>query len=296
VSDEEWTARSLESILGPRGHFVLKAYTGGQGVQLIEKVRPDVLLVSHRLPDMTGGEFCEQAMRSRHVRRSTPIILLTSSAPSGQQRIEAYRTGAWDVLHPPYDQEEVLLKLKVFLGAKQEADQAREENLLDWDTGFYNVQGLLKRASELAADAQRYRRPLSCVVVGPDEVDEGAVAPDVAPEMLARMISTTVRLSDCVGRVKRGEFVIVAPGTDEDGARRLAERILRALGEERSATQPGVGGGTPVRAGYYAVPELNEDSPVPLDIVTRATLALRHAQEARSENRILAYGGNGQTN
>jgi GGDEF domain-containing protein len=110
------------------------------------------------------------------------------------------------------------------------------------------------------------------------------------------MISATVRLSDCVGKVTKGEFVIVASGTDQDGARRLAERLLEALEEapERPRRQ-GTGGPLRVRAGYYAVPILDEESPVPLDIVTRATLALRRSQEGRSENRILAYQGNGET-
>jgi diguanylate cyclase (GGDEF)-like protein len=299
VNEEEWTARSLESILSPAGYAVLKVYQGTQGIQLIDKVRPDLLIVSRNLPDMSGGEFCQRALRTRHVHASTPILMLTSAAPSRKDRIEAYRAGVWEVFHPPHDQEELLLRLRVFLGAKHEADTAREENLLDSDTGFYNVQGLLKRASELAADAQRYGRPLACVVLGPDAVaevaEEGGVWWSAMPERLARMISSTVRLSDCVGRVKQGEFVIVAPGTDQGGAHRLAERLIEAFAAAPADASAPSAASAPVRAGYYAVPMLDEDSPVPLDIVTRATLALRRAQQGSPENRILAYQGNGET-
>ena len=38
VDDQEWTSRSIESILRPRGHVVLKAYTGRQSLELVQKV------------------------------------------------------------------------------------------------------------------------------------------------------------------------------------------------------------------------------------------------------------------
>lgn len=300
VDDEEWTARSLESILSPEGYAVLKAFKGSQALQLLEKSTPDLVVVSRTLPEMTGRDFCQRALRTGSVHRGTPILMLTQSVPSREERVEAYRSGVWEILHPPHDKEELLLRLRVFMGAKYEADRAREESLLDPETGFYNVQGLLKRAGELAADAQRYRRPLACVVLGADEAmapaEGGGSAAERAveilrvPEELARMVSTTVRLSDCIGRIKNGEFVIMAPGTDPDGARRLAERLLTALEDVPSEELDGSPAG--IRAGYYAVPDLEDESPVPLDIVTRATLALRRAQGSH-EDRIRAYQDNG---
>lgn len=104
------------------------------------------------------------------------------------------------------------------------------------------------------------------------------------------MVSTTVRLSDCVGRIKNGEFVIVAPGTDPEGAHRLAERLLKALEDLPPESLGDISTG--IRAGYYAVPSQEDQSPVPLDIVTRATLALRRAQGTPG-NRIMEYQDNG---
>ena len=301
VDGEEWTARSLESILNPEGYAVLKAFNGRQALELLDKTTPDLVLVSQKLPEMLGRDFCRRLIQTARFHRGTPILMLTQGAPSREERVEAYRSGVWEILHPPHDKEELLLRLKVFMGAKQEADRAREESLLDPETGFYNVQGLLKRAGEMAADAERYSRPLACVVLGGDkrvdsetsqgvEVDREDVLA-MMPEELARLVSATVRLSDCVGRIKNGEYVIVAPGTDPDGARRLAERLLKAL---EGIPQEKLGAlGEKIRAGYYAVPSLEDESPVPLDIVTRATLALRRAQGS-PENRIMAYQDNGE--
>ena len=52
VDDQEWTSRSIESILRPKGHVVLKAYTGRQALDLVQKVSPDAMIVDFHLPDL----------------------------------------------------------------------------------------------------------------------------------------------------------------------------------------------------------------------------------------------------
>src|SRR5690554_6500708 len=49
VDDQEWTSRSIESILRPKGHVVLKAYTGQQAIELVTKVNPDAVIVDVHL-------------------------------------------------------------------------------------------------------------------------------------------------------------------------------------------------------------------------------------------------------
>src|SRR5438045_2973879 len=58
INDEEWTTRSIESILKPEGYAVLMAYTGRQGFELASRVDADVLLLDLQLPDITGIELC----------------------------------------------------------------------------------------------------------------------------------------------------------------------------------------------------------------------------------------------
>lgn len=291
VDDQEWTARSLESILSPSGYAVLKAYTGRQAVELARKVQPEILVIDMHLPDMRGVDVCREARKLPTIRPSTPIVMLTTSPLGRAERIEALRAGAWDVVRPPFDPEELILKIGAFVAAKQEADTAREESLLDPVTGFYNVKGLLKRVGEITAEATRSRRPLACVVLGMHRLDDAGpqieAEDDSVPDRITAALASTARVSDIMGRLGEGSFVVVAPGTDPSGALELARRLLEAADQGLGPAPDALP--LSLRAGYYAVQDTEQAPVTPVDLLTRATLALRSAQADSSGERIHAY-------
>ena len=280
INDEEWTTRSIESILKPRGYAVLMAYTGRQGLELASKIRPDLLLVDLRLPDITGTDLCARLRELPTVRPSTPMLLFTSGSIDRSERMAAFKAGAWNVVQPPFHPEELLAQLEPLVSAKRDADQAFETSHLDPLTGFYNMRGLLRRVVEITADTARSRRPLACVALGPVRTNgkDEAVSEEFT-RSLGNILLSVTRLSDAVGRMGEDDFVIVAPGTDEEGAARLVERISDAAseGSERDLGLKDL----ELRAGYYAARGEGSDSVVPEELLRRATDALRKAQ---SEN------------
>jgi PleD family two-component response regulator len=305
IDDQEWTARSLESILSPAGFAVLKAYTGRQALDLVQRVRPDVIFVDLDLPDVDGRELCKTLVRHGSVGRSTPILALCTTRPPREQRLEILRAGAWDIVSLPLDPEELVLRLQAMVRAKQEVDEARERSLLDAETGFYNVKGLMRRLTELTAESRRYLRPLACVVVGPRDdtrtqsvlreilaVDLATTAEAAAkdeeeeqgpiPAMVDSLARVT-RLSDAKGLLGDEHFVILAPDTDLEGAQRLAERVLDGYNEGGDSREP-------ICIGLYAMDSAGDDPPRPGDLLTRATTAFRRAQhQGGVENRIERY-------
>jgi PleD family two-component response regulator len=168
ANDQEWSARSIESILGPNGYNVVRAYTGQQALERARTAQPDLIILDAQMPDMHGFEVC-RALRSDPRFSATTPIVITTSGPSGRsQRLEAYQAGAWEFLGQPLDGESLLLKLATFLQSKREVDSLREESLLDPGSGLYNMRGLARRAKEIGAEAFRRRDPLACVVFSPD--------------------------------------------------------------------------------------------------------------------------------
>lgn len=295
VDDQEWTARSLESILSPAGYAVLKAYTGKQAMELIQRVKPDVLFVDIDLPDVDGRDLCRSLVSQEAVSASTPILALCTTRPPREQRLDILRSGAWDIVSLPLDPEELVLRLQSLVRAKQEVDEATDRSLLDADTGFYNVKGLMKRLNELTAEARRYTRPLSCVVVGPRDdtqtqailkeilsLDPTAPAPseEPAPEdpvaAVASSLNRVTRTSDAKGLLGDQHYVVVAPDTDMSGAMRLAERILEGYAQGETTSLP-------ICVGLYSL-EDSEDPVRPGDLLTRATTAFRRAQHQSGAN------------
>jgi diguanylate cyclase (GGDEF)-like protein len=293
ANDQEWSARSLESILGPNGYAVVRAYTGQQALERARTSQPDLIILDAQMPDMHGFEVCRALRGDPRFAATTPIVI-TTSGPSGRtQRLEAYRAGAWEFLGQPLDGEALLLKLNTFLESKREVDGLREENLLDPGTGLYNMRGLSRRAREIGAEAFRRRDPVACVVFAPDiESSE-----EETPEEEARRLSDQVallfrqagRASDAIGRLGVAEYGVIAPATGPEAAVRLARRLGGAV---ESSPIPMRGGERTLRlrAGYCAVPDFAESSVDAVELLLRATTALRDLKrEGPAGERIRAF-------
>jgi diguanylate cyclase len=95
--------------------------------------------------------------------------------------------------------------------------------------------------SELRRHA-RYRSPLALGVIDADhfrEINRRYLLPggDVVLVGLARILTSSLRTVDSVGRIGGEEFLVVAPETSHDGAVGLAERIRSTVEGARFAYQ-----------------------------------------------------------
>ena len=284
ANDQEWSARSLESILGPYGYAVVRAHTGRQAVDLARRTRPDALVIDAGMPDIGGIEVCRLLRSDARFSLSTPIIVTTSGPSARTERLEAYRAGAWEYCSEPVDPDALLLRLDNFIASKRELDRCHDDSLLDRSTGLYNVRGLTRRAQEIGAEASRRQAPLACVAVTaePEADADAETLNELAFRVAAHLgdiFRRTARVSDVVGHLGRSEFGIIAPATAASGAVRLVERIqasvqalpISVAGEERLLQ---------LRAGYCAVPNFAESSVDAVELLLRAATALRHVKSS----------------
>lgn len=288
-SGVEWSARSIESVLAPRGYAVLRATGNGDVLQKLYAARPDLIILDESIPGGGTAELCHRLRSSQLVSASTPILVTSMAAISSQQRRELIRAGAWDVVGLPMGAEELLLRLDNYVHAKLESNRLREESLLDHLTGLYSVSGLIRRINELGSAAARHHRPLACVALAPTlngdpetawEYGEGTTAKLLE---LAAALRRVLRDSDALGRLSQSEFVVVATDTDQGGAKTLTERLARVASEEKNIR---------VKAGYSAVPDFAQAAIAPSELLVRATAALRNTQHQGSEHWILPFEEN----
>jgi PleD family two-component response regulator len=294
ANDQEWSARSLESILGPSGYSVVRAYTGHQALERVRASQPDIIILDAQMPDLHGFDVCRQLRNDPRFSATTPIII-TTSGPSGRtQRLEAYRAGAWEFLGQPVDGEALLLKLSTFLMGKRELDSLREESLLDPGTGLYNMRGLARRAHEIGADAFRRRDPLACVVFAPEPKGAPAAEPQEdeesqrIAEQVGQLLKRIGRSSDAIGRMGHSEFAVIAPATSAEGVLRLVRRLGSTI---ESAPIPVRGGERflRVQAGYCAVPDFAESPVDAVELLLRATTALRDLKREGDSEQVRGF-------
>jgi PleD family two-component response regulator len=289
ASDQEWSGRSLETIIGPRGYAVVRAHTGNQVLETVRNTHLDLLILDTRLPDIDGISLCRQLRDQRIISATTPVIITTSVQATRASSVAAFSAGAWDFCPQPVDSDLLLLRMDTFVRSKREADRAQEESLLDEATGLYNFRGMARRARETGAEALRVRGAMACVALAPVLDDVAGTGESVEAlakglgEHLGVALARTARASDVIGHLGRAEFAVIAPATTPEGAERLMERLKLAL----EAILVPVGRGArafSMRGSYFAVPDYSEASIHVLEMLERASSAL-HAPRALADMR-----------
>lgn len=281
VGREERFAHWMRDLLERGGIALLRAESLAEALRRLRGGEPDLLVVESDLPNALALEACRRLRYDPYVGPHTPILLVTSIAPSRSERLAALRAGAWDVLGTPLDADETLLKINAYTRSKLLADVAIAEALVDPETGMYNGQGLGRLAREFGALAVRAHAALACLVVSAEPPDRERTG-----VRCAHALRAAARSSDLLGRLGPAEFAVMAPGTDLHGARQLAARLERAL-----AQSPAQGSEGPLqfRIGYDAVDNMAYAAINAMELLGRANLAERRAR-GRTSGGIVAYG------
>jgi two-component system, cell cycle response regulator DivK len=84
IEDNEQNLYLESFILEKHGHVVIAAQDGGQGIQLAEQSRPELILLDIQLPVMDGYAVAAELRRNPALAR-TPIVAVTSYAMAGDK-------------------------------------------------------------------------------------------------------------------------------------------------------------------------------------------------------------------
>ncbi len=116
VDDERDIVKALMIRLRSRGYEVAVAYDGAQGVFMVHKEKPDLILLDIRMPAGDGFSVAEKLKQSDDT-RAIQIIFLTGS-PEKNAEGRAMELGARFYIKKPYDPEELLDAIERALDTK----------------------------------------------------------------------------------------------------------------------------------------------------------------------------------
>lgn len=292
VADDEPINRTLiQRRLERAGYHVMVAENGREAVEAALLHLPDLIILDVMMPVMDGLEAC-RLIKDNETTRDIPVIFL-SARDETDVKVSGLALGANDYISKPFKAEELLARVEVAMRLKRERDHlrlsaeeaqatalvAQERAMTDALTGMLNRYGLQRVLTHEHAEARRYDRMLSCLMVDVDNFKTindtfGHMAGDAALKQVAAILTQVVRRSDMVSRYGGDEFLVLLPETDLEGADALAEKIRAA------ASSQAFGDGSPhfqVTLSIGAATLADDESGN--DMIARADMALYTAKE-----------------
>ncbi len=119
VDDLLQNVRLLEAVLSPKGFRVATASSGEEALDVLSKEHPDLVLLDILMPGMDGYEVCRR-IREDPETAFLPVIMITASG--GQEKIRAIESGADDFVNKPFDQAELLARVRSLVRVKRYHD------------------------------------------------------------------------------------------------------------------------------------------------------------------------------
>ena len=113
VDDEPINRQVLRNQLEMVGYRVEVAIDGLQGLKLLEKLNPQVILLDVMMPRLSGYQTCYR-IRQKYSASEMPIILLTAK-DQPEDTVRGFQHGANDYLAKPFSREELLIRVQFHL-------------------------------------------------------------------------------------------------------------------------------------------------------------------------------------
>ncbi len=117
VDDQPVNVQLLKRALERDQIVVIPAYSGQDALDLVEREKPDLILLDVMMPDMDGIEVCQRIQQDgRH--KNIPVIFITARS-SKEGRLAGLGVGAVDYITKPIDLDETLARVHTQLRVVQ---------------------------------------------------------------------------------------------------------------------------------------------------------------------------------
>jgi class 3 adenylate cyclase/CheY-like chemotaxis protein len=158
VDDQPANIRLLDAVLSPRGYRVLTATSGEEALAMLGEEQPDVVLLDIMMPGMDGHEVCRR-IREQPATAYLPVVMVTAS--DAQEKVRAIEAGADDFVTKPFDQAELLARVRSLIRIKRYHDTIERQaaELEQWNRELEDRVQTQLMALERAAGLRRFLSP-----------------------------------------------------------------------------------------------------------------------------------------
>jgi two-component system response regulator VicR len=122
IEDEPEMITLIKAILSRKGYDVTGAGNGREGLEVIERVRPDLVLLDLMMPGMDGWEVY-QKLKAGEATQNIPVIVVTAKAQSIDKMLGLHIAKVDDYIAKPFSPQELVESIEKVL-AKRKAEPA----------------------------------------------------------------------------------------------------------------------------------------------------------------------------
>jgi diguanylate cyclase (GGDEF)-like protein len=114
VDDEDQIRGVVADFLADEGFLVTQASSGREGLELLSRSTPDLILLDVGLPDMSGYDVCKK-IREQPATRHTPVIMFTAHTLD-KDEVTGFDAGADDYIPKPFKPARLLARITAAIG------------------------------------------------------------------------------------------------------------------------------------------------------------------------------------
>jgi two-component system sensor histidine kinase/response regulator len=124
VDDNPKNVQIIALLLREQKYKIIIAVNGKSAIDLVERARPDLILLDVMMPGMDGFEAC-QLIKSKPENENIPVIFLTALSEK-INIVKGFETGGVDYITKPFNKEELISRIKTHLELKFARDEMQK--------------------------------------------------------------------------------------------------------------------------------------------------------------------------
>lgn len=235
IVDDMATNIAILSDLLQDDYKIKVAKSGQKALEIAKgKEKPDLILLDIEMPEMNGYEVCKE-LKNNALTNNIPVIFVTARTDVKDEEY-GLNLGAVDYISKPFHPTIVKIRVKNHIALKLKSDWLEELSMYDGLTHIPNRRYFDEMYEKKYKETMRDKKTLAVLMLDVDyfKLYNDHYGHGKGDQCLIKIAgalrSTLKRPSDMVARYGGEEFVLLLQDIDIEGATKVAESLVQAVG------------------------------------------------------------------